>query len=68
MKYLRSVFDDKLTIAAGIIFLLILAFVAFGVYSPLPMTDPLMGVFVYGMVVVLFLAGGVVFALAIMRS
>ncbi len=68
MKYLRGIFDDWLTRAAGIILLLIIAFVAFGVFSPLPFIYPMLGVFVYGMVVVLFIAGGIIFALASRRS
>ncbi len=65
---MRNIFDDWLTRAAGIIFILIIGFVLFGVYSTLPFTYPLLGVFVYGMVIVLFIAGGIVFALAMLRS
>ncbi len=68
MKYLRAIFDDWLTRAAGIMLLLIMAFVAFGVFSPLPFIYPFVGLFVYGMVIVLFIAGGIIFALAMLRS
>ena len=68
MKYIRAIFDDWLTRAAGIILLLIIAFVAFGVFSPLPFIYPFVGLFVYGMVIVLFIAGGIIFALAMLRS
>ena len=68
MKYLREIFDDWLTRAAGIVFVLIVALVIFNIYSDLPETYPLFGVFNFSMVPVLFIAGGVIFILAILRS
>ena len=64
MKYLREVFDDRLTKAAGIILILIVALVIFNFYSDLPEEYPLFGVFNFSMVPILFIAGGVVFILA----
>ena len=68
MKLLRGIFNDRLTRTAGIIFVLIIAVVVFDNYSNLPYQHPLLGVFAYGAVLVLFIAGGIVFALAILRS
>ena len=68
MKLFRDIFDDWLTRAAGIIFMLIFALVIFDIYSNLPKTYPWLGVFSFGMVPVLFIAGGIVFFLAILRS
>lgn len=68
MKYLREIFDDWLTRAAGINFVLIVALVIFNVFSDLPEKYPLFGVFNFSMVPILFVAGGVIFVLAILRS
>lgn len=68
MRYLREIFDDWLTRAAGIIFILIVGLVIFNNVSDLPEKYPLFGVFNFSMVPVLFIAGGVVFILAILRS
>lgn len=68
MKYLREIFDDWVTRAAGIVFALIVTTVAFNVYTNLPERHPLLGVFTMMMVPILFIAGGVIFILAILRS
>ena len=68
MRYLREIFDDWLTRAAGIIFVLIVALVIFNTVSDLPEKYPLFGVFNFSMVPVLFIAGGVVFVLAILKE
>ena len=68
MKYLREIFDDWLTRAAGIVFVLIVALVIFNIYSDLPEKYPLFGVFNFSMVPVLFIVGGIIFVLAILRS
>ncbi len=67
MKYLRDIFDDWLTRTASIILLLIVALVVFNLFSDLPERYPLFGVFNFSMVPVLFIAGGVVFVLAILK-
>jgi hypothetical protein len=54
--------------AAGIIFILIVALVVFNLYSDLPEEHPFFGVFNFAMVPVLFIAGGVVFLLAILKE
>lgn len=64
----KEVFDDGLTRAAGIVFLLIVALTIFNVVSSLPEKYPFFGVFNYSMVPVLFIVGGIIFVLAILRS
>ena len=68
MRYLREIFDDWLTRAAGIVFVLIAALVIFNMISDLPEKYPLFGVFNFSMVPILFIVGGVIFILAILRS
>jgi len=68
MRYLREVFNDGITRAAGVVFLLIVAVVVFNVYSSLPEEYPLFGVFSFLMVPILFIAGGIIFVLAILKS
>ena len=68
MKYIREIFDDWLTIAAGIVFVLIVALVIFNLFSDLPEKYPIFGVFNFSMVPILFIVGGVIFILAIWRS
>ena len=68
MKYLREIFDDWVTRAAGIVFVLIVALVIFNVVSSLPEKYPLFGVFNYSMVPILFIIGGIIFIFAILRS
>ncbi len=65
---MREIFDDWLTRAAGIVFVLIVALVIFNIYPDLPEKYPLFGVFNFSMVPVLFIAGGGIFILAILRS
>ncbi len=67
MKLFLRIFDDKLTRAATVIFLLIVVLVVFNFRSSLPEEVPLFGVFDFLMVPILFIAGGVVFVLAIWR-
>ena len=68
LKYLRESFDDRLTRAAGIVFVLIVALVRFNIYSDLPEKYPLFGVLNFSMVPVLLIVGGVIFILAILRA
>lgn len=68
MKQLLQIFDDRLTRAAGLVFVLIIALVIFNRFSHLPEAYPMFGVFNYSMVPVLFVVGGIIFILAILRS
>ena len=68
MKYLREILDDGVTRAAGIVFVLIVAVVAFNIFSGIPDRYPLIGVITFGFVPLLFIAGGIIFVLAILRS
>ena len=67
MKLFREVFDDWLVRGAAIILLLLIALVVFNTFSNLPEKYPLFGVLEYMMVPVLFVAGGIVFILAILK-
>jgi len=68
LRYLAEIFDDWLTRAAGIVLVLIIAVVIFNIYSPLPEKYPLFGVFTHSLAVLLFIAGGIIFVRAIMKS
>ena len=68
MRFLREIFDEGLTRAAGIVFVLIVALTAVNVFSNLAYDHPLAGVLIFSMVPFLFIAGGVIFVLAILRS
>ena len=68
MRYLREIFDDWLTRTAGIIFILIVGLVIFNTVSDLPEKYPLFGVFNFSLVPILFIAGGIVFVLTILRE
>ena len=68
MKHFREIFDDWLTRAAGIVFLLTVALVVFNILSDLPEQYPFFGVFNYSMVPILFIVGGIIFVLAILRN
>ena len=67
MRIFREIFSDWVMRAAGIVFLLILALVLFNAFSDLPYTHPLFGIFNFGLVPVLFIAGGIIFVYAILR-
>jgi len=68
LRYFREIFNDWPTRAAGIIFILIVGLVLFNILSELPEKYPLFGVFNFSMVPILFIIGGIVFVLAILRS
>lgn len=67
-SFISEVFDDWLTRSAGIVFVLIVALVIFNIFSDLPEMYPFFGVFNFSMVPVLFIVGGIIFILAILRS
>jgi hypothetical protein len=68
MRLFKEIFDDKITRAAGVVFVLIIAVVAFNLYSGLPERYPLFGAFSFMLVPILFVVGGIIFVLAILRS
>ena len=68
IKHVLEVFDDWYTRAAGIIFILIVALVIFNMTSGLYQAHPLLGLFAFSLVPILFLVGGVIFILAIMQQ
>ena len=67
LRMLVEIFDDWLTRAAGIVCVLIVAIVIYNMRSELSETFPVLGALVYAMVPVLFIAGGVIFVMAILR-
>jgi hypothetical protein len=64
----REFFKDRLIAAAGIILILILGLVLFNSTSHLSESHPLFGALNYSLVPVLFITGGVVFIIAILRE
>ena len=68
MKTVRDIFDDWLTRAAAIVFILIVILTLVNTYSDLPNQIPTLGMFVFSMIPVLFIVGGVIFVLAILKS
>jgi hypothetical protein len=67
LKLFREIFDDWLVKAAGVILVLLIVLVIFNTFSGLPERYPLFGVLEYMMVPILFVAGGIVFILAILK-
>jgi hypothetical protein len=68
LKNLKEIFNDRLTMASAIVFLLIVALVVFNSISNLTLTHPLFGVLLYTLVPILFVVGGIIFVLAIIKS
>lgn len=68
MRAFREIFGDRLMLAALIIFLLIIGLFIFNSLSSLALAHPLFGVFNYSLVPILFIAGGIVFVLAVLRE
>ncbi len=67
LREIKEVFDDGLTLAAAILFLLVIALVLVNTYSGVSDSHPLVGVILFAMVPILFIVGGVVFMLALWR-
>ncbi len=67
MRYIREIFDDWLMRASGIVFVLIVGLVTFNTVSDLPIRYPLFGVFNYSLVPILFIAGGIIFMLSLLK-
>ena len=68
MRYLREVLTDGLTRAFGITFVLIIVLVILNTFSNLRETNPQLSTFFFSLSLILFLAGGVVYVLAILRE
>jgi len=68
LRYLREIFDDWLTRAGAINFALIVSFFVFNTFSDLPERHPLFGVLNFSMVPILFITGGIIFVLAILKN
>ena len=67
VRVFRAIFDDWLTRAAGIVCLLIVAIVIFNMHSNISDNNPLLGTIIFAMVPVLFICGGVIFIMAILK-
>ena len=67
LRTLVEIFDDRLTRAAGIVCVLIVVIVIYNMRSELSESFPVLGALVYAMVPVLFIAGGVIFVMAILK-
>jgi hypothetical protein len=67
LNFTKYIFDDWLSRIAGIILALILILTLFTLFSNVPDQHPLLGVFIFGLVPVLFITGGIVFILAILK-
>ena len=68
MRILREIFDDWLIRASAIVFVLIVASTLFNIYSHLPEEYPFFGVINFSLVPILFMAGGIIFVLVILRN
>jgi hypothetical protein len=66
-KFLSYLFDDWLSRCAGIILTLLTILTLFAILSNIPDQHPLLGVFIFGLVPILFIAGGIVFILAVLK-
>jgi len=67
LRYLREIFDDWLTRAAGLILVLIVGVLFFNTLSNLPTRFPLLGLLTFSLEPMLFVVGGVIFVLAVRR-
>jgi hypothetical protein len=65
---MRALFKSRSIIAATVILLLTIAVIAFNHFSHLPHENPLLGVLTFSLVPILFVAGAVVFVIAILKS
>ena len=64
---LGEIFDDWLTRSAGIVCAIIIVIVFYNMNSTLPDSHPVLGAMVYALVPVLFIAGGIIFVMAILK-
>lgn len=64
---LLEIFDDRLTKAAGVVCLLIILIVIFNMRTSLADAYPLLGTLVFGLVPILFIVGGIIFIMAILK-
>ena len=67
VRILRDTFDDWLTVSAAIVCLMIIALVIFNMKSNLAEMYPLLGTLIFFLVPILFVAGGVIFIMAILK-
>ncbi|MDD4858851.1 MAG: hypothetical protein PHR56_01400 [Dehalococcoidales bacterium] len=68
LKRFAEIFDDSWMKASGILLAFMLIFFVFNMVSGLPRQRPIIGVFTYFMVPVLFILGAINFIIIIVRS
>ena len=68
LNYIREMFSDLPTQAATAVLVLIIILVIFNVVSDIPDKHPLIAVFTFSLVPVLFVLGGLFFTIAILRN
>ena len=67
LRLARDIFDDWLTRGAAIICVIIVAIVIFNMNSDIAEEFPLLGTLIFAMVPVSFIAGGMIFVVAILK-
>ena len=67
MRHFREIFDDRWTKTAGVIFILIIAVLVFNLFSDFTQAHPLIAILIFSLVPVLFIVGGIVFVVDIIR-
>ena len=68
LRYVREMFNDLPTRAATAVMVLIIALVIFNVVSDIPDKHPLIAVFTFSLVPILFVLGGIFFTMAILKN
>jgi hypothetical protein len=68
MQYIRLIFGDWPTRIAAVVFILIIATMIFNTFSGLPARHPLLAVVTFSLVPFLFVVGGILFTMAVLRS
>lgn len=65
---MREILNDRATRLAATILILIIALTSFNLATDVTTDHPLLGLFLYGLVPLLFVAGGIVFVWAMWRN
>jgi len=67
LRLTRDIFDDWLTRAAAMICVVIIAVVIFNMNSDIAEEFPLLGTLIFALVPLSFIAGGIIFVVAILK-
>lgn len=68
LSYIREIFNDAATRAATAVLILIILLVIFNIVSDIPAKHPLIAVFTFSLVPILFILGGIFFTMAILKN